>query len=98
MYSQTSNIRHTLVGSKIVDQCRRCSNYMFILDLITGFNGLGKDNCKTRPESFKFCDLVRLILKILRLVLLMMPLIGAVAASVWRKKLLEWFAFLQMAY
>ena len=45
---------------------RRCSNYIFILDLTPGFNGLGKDNCKTRRESFKFCDLVRLILEILR--------------------------------
>ena len=34
--------------------CRRCSNYLFILDLIPGFNGLGKDNCKTRRESFKY--------------------------------------------
>ena len=25
--------------------CRRCSNYIFILDLTSGFNVLGKDNC-----------------------------------------------------
>ena len=25
--------------------------YIFILDLTTGFNGLGKDNCKTGRES-----------------------------------------------
>ena len=46
--------------------CRRCSNYIFILDLTPGFNEMGKDNCKTRWESFKFWDLVRLILEILR--------------------------------
>ena len=40
--------------------------YIFILDLTPGFNGLGKDKCNTRRESFKFCDLVRLILEILR--------------------------------
>ena len=34
--------------------CRRCSNYIFILDLTPGFTGLGKDNCKTRPKSLKF--------------------------------------------
>ena len=46
--------------------CRRCSNYIFILYLTHGFNRLGKDKCKTRGESFKFWDLVRLILDILR--------------------------------
>ena len=44
--------------------CRRCSNYIFILNLIHGFNRLGKDNCKTRRETFKFWDLVPLILEI----------------------------------
>ena len=37
-----------------------------ILDLTPGFNRLGKDNCQTRRDSFKFCDLVRLILETLR--------------------------------
>ena len=46
--------------------CWRCSNYIFILDLTPGFNGLGKDDYMTRWESFKFWDLVRLILEILR--------------------------------
>ena len=46
--------------------CRRCSNYIFILDLTLSFNGLDIDNCKMRRESFKFCDLVRLILKTFR--------------------------------
>ena len=46
--------------------CRHCSNYIPILDLTPGFNGLGKDNCNTRWELFKFWDLVCLILEILR--------------------------------
>ena len=44
--------------------CWRCSNYIFILDLTHGFNGLGKDNCKMRQETFKFWDLVWLILEV----------------------------------
>ena len=48
-YRKTSNKRRTLVGP-----CRHCSNYIFILDLTHSFNGLGKDNCKTRRESFMF--------------------------------------------
>ena len=35
--------------------CRRCSNYIFIIDLTPGLKGLGKDDFKTRWESFKFC-------------------------------------------
>ena len=46
--------------------CRRCSNYIFIFDLAPGFNGLSKDNCMTRLEAFKFWDLVRLMLEVLR--------------------------------
>ena len=46
--------------------CRRCSNYIFILNLTPGFNGLSKDNYKMRREAFKFWDLVRLILETLR--------------------------------
>ena len=38
--------------------CRRCSSYISILDLISGFNELDKDNCKTRRETFQFLDLV----------------------------------------
>ena len=37
-----------------------------ILDFTPGFIGLGKDNCKTRRETFKFGDLVHLISEILR--------------------------------
>ena len=33
---------------------RRCSNFVYILDLTTGFNGLGKDNCKARGETSIF--------------------------------------------
>ena len=70
-YRKTSNISRILVGNKIVDNSdvsadRRCSNYIFILNLTTGFNGLGKDHCKGRQETFKFGDLVRLILEVLR--------------------------------
>ena len=43
---------------------RRCSNYIFMLDFSPGYNGLGKVNCKTRQETFKFRDLVQLILEI----------------------------------
>ena len=46
--------------------CRRCSNYIFILNLTAGFNGLIKDNCKMRWETFMFVDWVRLILEIWR--------------------------------
>ena len=43
IYHQTSNISLTLVGNISVDH----SNYIFILDLPPGFNGLGKYSCKT---------------------------------------------------
>ena len=43
------------------------SNYIFILDLTPDVNGFGKDNWKRRRESFKFWDLVRYILEILRM-------------------------------
>ena len=69
---QTSNIRRTLLGNKIVDHADLVgafSNYTFIFDLTPGFNGLGKDNCKTRQKSFKLCNLMRLMLNILRYVL-----------------------------
>ena len=42
----------------------RCSNYIFILDLTRGFNGLGKDNCKMRRESMNLLDLLCLILEV----------------------------------
>ena len=43
--------------------CRRCSNYIFILDLTSGFKGFGKDSRKRARGSFKCWDLVRLILE-----------------------------------
>ena len=70
-YYQTSNISCTSAGNEFVNQsdvdgaspvC--CSNYIFILDLTPGFNGLGKDNCKTRWKTFKCSDLVRFILEV----------------------------------
>ena len=69
IYCQTSNISHTLVGNKIVDHsgvvgASPVGDYIFILDLTLGFNGLAKDNCKITQETFKFWDLVVLILEI----------------------------------
>ena len=59
-YRQVSNISCTLAGKNCWSlrcswsiACRRCSNYIFILDLIPGINSLGKDNCKARRESQK---------------------------------------------
>ena len=56
-YHQTTN---TSLRCSWSIACWRCSNNIFILDLAPGFRGLGKDNCKTRRETFKFSDLVRL--------------------------------------
>ena len=33
--------------------CRRCSNYIFILNLTPGFSGLSEDNCARIQETFK---------------------------------------------
>ena len=46
--------------------CRHCSNYIFFLQLTLGLNILRKGNCKPKRETFKFWDLVRLILEILQ--------------------------------
>ena len=72
-YRQVSNIRPHLsrqlncwsLRCSWSIACRRCSNYIFILDLTPDFKGLAKDDFKTRWESFKFWDLVLLILEIL---------------------------------
>ena len=45
--------------------CRHCNNYIFIPDLSCGLSGLGKDNCKTRREAFKFW-ILPLILEVWR--------------------------------
>ena len=69
---QTSNIRRASVGNKIVDHsdvvgaspvgaAPTTSSFPF---LTLGFNGLDKDNCKTRRETFTFWDLVWLILEV----------------------------------
>ena len=76
MYHQTSNISGTLVGNIILESlrcswsiaCWHCSNYIFILDLTPGVNGLGKDNYKTRQETLKFGELVHLILEVWRFI------------------------------
>ena len=54
IYHQTSNIKRTLVGNKIVDHSDvvEALPVVIILDLKSGFNGLGKNNCKTW-ETFK---------------------------------------------
>ena len=52
---KTSNIRRTLVANIIVDSSPvGCSNYIFIIYLTPGLNGLGIGNYKTRWETFKF--------------------------------------------
>ena len=73
IYRQTSNTRRTLVGIIIVDNSEvvgaapvGAASTTSSLYLTLGFNGLGKDNCKTRWETFKLWNSVRLILEILR--------------------------------
>ena len=67
IYRKISNIRRTLVGNKIVDHSdvvgASPANYIFILDLTSGFKGFGKDSHKAVWESFKWWDSVRLILE-----------------------------------
>ena len=71
-YCQTSNISHNLVGNKIVDNLDvvgaspvgAAPTYIFILDLTPGFSELCIDDCKTRQETFKFWDLMCLILEV----------------------------------
>ena len=65
-YPQTSN-SCILVGNKIIDHsdtCPYCSTYIFILDLTPSFNGLGKDNCKTKWETSRFMGLVYFIFEV----------------------------------
>ena len=69
---QYTHISRTLVGNK---NCwslkcnwsitwRRCSSYIFILELTLGFNRFRKDNYKTKRETFKFWDSVSFILEV----------------------------------
>ena len=60
--SRQQNCRPIRCSWSIV--CRRCSNHILILDLTPDFYRLGKDNCKTRLETFSFGDLVRLIFEV----------------------------------
>ena len=93
MYCQTSNIRHLsgqnscwLLRCSWSIACWHCSNYIFIIYLTPGFNGLGKDNCKTRWETFKFWYLVHLILEILHEISchsISHPHIWAVVCKLW---------------
>ena len=55
-------ISHTLAGNKLLITqihwsiaCWHCFNYIFILDLTSGFNGLGRDNCKGHIEELGLC-------------------------------------------
>ena len=73
-YHQTFNISDTLVGNKMADHSGvvgalpvGAAPTMFsylTLHLTPGFNGLGRDNCKMRWETFKCWDLVWLILDV----------------------------------
>ena len=72
-YRKTSYISRTLVGNKIVDNSDvvgaspvGAAPTTPILNLTPGFNGLIEDNCKRIQERFKFSNLVRLILMVLR--------------------------------
>ena len=66
-YHETSNISHTLVGSKIVHHAAVVGALPIAAAPTTssfstpGFNGLGKNNCKMRQETFKFWDFVSYI-------------------------------------
>ena len=68
------DIKCILVGNKTVESlrcswsiaCPRCSNCIFILDFTPGFNGLGKDSCKTKRETFRFQYLVQLMVEVRR--------------------------------
>ena len=72
IYPQTSFIRRTLVGNKIMDHSDVFgvllvgSNYILIVDLTPGVNGLSNENRKERTETFKIWDLVCLLLEIWR--------------------------------
>ena len=47
-------------------QIRCLPYYVTYIDLTPSFSGLGKHNCKTRRDTYKFGDLVHLILETLR--------------------------------
>ena len=57
-------VKYERVCTYLTDYFAKNSNYNLILDLMRGLTRLGKENCKTRRDTFKFCNLVRLILEI----------------------------------
>ena len=69
-YRQTFDITDTYNGHPSRDSncwslrcnwsiaCRGCSNYIFILYLTSSLNGLDKNSCLIRRDTFIFCDLV----------------------------------------
>ena len=59
-YRQTSNIRRTL-GDEIIGRPNVVGASPVSILHLTGVNGLGKVNCKTRRETLKIGDSVRLI-------------------------------------
>ena len=63
--------------------CQRCSIFIFILNLTPSFSGLGKDSCKTRRETFKFRDLVHLIVETLQYVFILKGLLSIRQANIW---------------
>ena len=73
IYSQAYNISRTLVGNKIVIHSGvvgaspvGAAPTTSSFSTYTRFNGLVKDNNKTRRETFKCSDLVHLILEVWR--------------------------------
>ena len=73
-YRQIYNISRPLVCNKLVDHVDivgaspvgAAPTIFFIFDWTSGFSGLGKGSYKTRRETFKFLDLVPLILEVWR--------------------------------
>ena len=71
-YRKASIIRRTLIGNKIVDYSdtqmwlEQRGQALLQLGLHFRLNELGKHNCKTRRETFRHGDLVRLILEVWR--------------------------------
>ena len=75
-YHKTSNITCTLVGNDIVDHSDVVgASHVGTVQLhlhsrlkTPGFNGMGKDNCKIRRETFKLWDLVHLIWEVCKVI------------------------------
>ena len=72
-YCQTPHMRARSVGNRIVDHSdvvgawpvsAAATTSSFSTSDLVGFSGLGKDNCKTWWETFKFGDSVWLILEV----------------------------------